>query len=78
MESSTFPDRIKLRLKMKKMIDRQKKHFMSNSEKETQIINIQEAKESFASPDYLFYGKSHIVKQLYRKNGHGQCPICQV
>ena len=29
----------------------------------------QEAKESFASPDNLFYGKSHIVKQLYRKNG---------
>ena len=25
--------------------------------------------ESFASPDYLFYGKSHTVKQLYRKNG---------
>ena len=29
----------------------------------------QEAKETFVSPDYLFYGKSHIVKQLYRKNG---------
>ena len=29
----------------------------------------QEAKESFASPDYLFYGKSHIVNQLYHKNG---------
>ena len=25
--------------------------------------------ESFASPDYLFYGKSHAVKQLYCKNG---------
>ena len=24
--------------------------------------------ESFASPDYLFYGKSHTVKQLYFKN----------
>ena len=30
----------------------------------------QEVKESFASPDYVFYGKSHIVKQLYRKNGY--------
>ena len=30
--------------------------------------DVQEAMESFASPDYLFYGKSHIV-QLYRKNG---------
>ena len=29
----------------------------------------QEAKESFASPDYLFYGKSHFVKLLYRQNG---------
>ena len=26
----------------------------------------QEAKESFASPDYLFYGKLHIVELLYR------------
>ena len=34
-----------------------------------QTYTIQEAKESFASPYYLFYGKSHIVKQLYRKNG---------
>ena len=31
-----------------------------------QNIRIQEAKESFASPDYLFYGKFHIVKLLYR------------
>ena len=31
--------------------------------------SLQEAKESFASPDYLFYGKSHIVNQLNRKNG---------
>ena len=29
----------------------------------------QEAKESFASPNYLFSGKSHIVNQLYCKNG---------
>ena len=25
----------------------------------------QEAMESFASPDYLFYGKLHIVELLY-------------
>ena len=34
-----------------------------------QNYTLQEAKESFASPDYLFYGKSHIVNQLYHKNG---------
>ena len=33
------------------------------------LMEKQEAKKSFASPDYLFYGKSHIVKQLYCKNG---------
>ena len=33
------------------------------------IIFKQEVKESFASPNYLFYGKSHTVKQLHRKNG---------
>ena len=27
--------------------------------------DVQEAMESFASPDYLFYGKSHTIKQLY-------------
>ena len=34
-----------------------------------QNYSSQEAKESFASPDYLVYGKLHIVKQLYRDNG---------
>ena len=29
--------------------------------------DVQEAMESFASPDYLFYGKSHTIKQLYCK-----------
>ena len=32
-------------------------------------IRKQETMENFTSPNYLFYGKSHIVKQLYRKNG---------
>ena len=27
------------------------------------IYKLQEVKESFASPDYLFYGKSHMVDQ---------------
>jgi len=39
------------------------------------IIDKQEVKESFASPDYLFYGKSHIIKQLYHKNGCKK-PFC--
>ena len=29
------------------------------------IIIVQEAKESFASPDNLFYGKLHIVMVFY-------------
>ena len=29
------------------------------------VLYVQGAKESFASPDYLFYGKLHIVKLLY-------------
>ena len=39
---------------------------------------IQEAKESFASPDYSFYGKSHIVKLLYHLiNLQIECLILQ-
>ena len=30
------------------------------------FILLQEAKESFASPDNSFYGKLHIVKLLYQ------------
>jgi len=36
---------------------------------------IQEAKESFASPDYLFYGKSHIVNQLIVRMA-AKSPFC--
>ena len=31
----------------------------------TRVISTKEVKESFASPDYLFYGKSRMVKLLY-------------
>ena len=36
---------------------------------------LQEAKESFASSDYLFYGKSHTVKQLGIKMA-AKSPFC--